>query len=416
MKRQKLTKRAVDAATVPATGESRVWDDELTGYCLRIYPSGRKVYALKYRVAGRQRWMTIGEHGNPWTPDDARATAKTALLEAGSGSDPSLKKRLRDDLTVSKLIALYLDEGPRSKPDKRAGSWASDRSNLERHVKPTIGRRLVSGLSKNDITRMTAAITNGDTAAIEKTKPRGRAVVTGGAGIAARCFSTARAMFAWSIEEGYSLAPNPCAGVKLAARPSAERFMSEVQALDLMKALAALEAEKVISTRQAAIFRLLLLTGARRVEIAGLRWSEVDFDRQRLVLPPARTKAGGKSGERRITLNTAAVAILKDLEKTRNRDKFVFPATKGESGHTTAEGKVWREKVLPRAKLTGVRIHDLRHSFASFALADGASLALIGKALGHASSRATERYAQLADDPLRSMTELMADRFKEAAQ
>lgn len=411
MKRQKLTKRAVDAAQVPLTGETRVWDDELSGFCLRVYPSGRKVYALKYRVAGRQRWLTIGEHGNPWTPDQARDTAKAGLLQAGQGHDPATKKRLRDDLTVSKLIALYLEEGPGSKPDKRAGSWASDRSNLERHVGPTIGRRLVSGLAKGDITRMTSAITNGDTATNEKTKARGRAIVTGGAGIAARCFSTARAMFAWSIDEGYSLGPNPCAGVKLAARPSAERFMSEKQAADLMTALSALEREGVISTRQAAIFRLLLMTGARRVEIAGLRWSEVDFERSRLILPPARTKAGGKSGERRITLNSAAMAILRDLEKTRKRESYVFPATKGESGHTTTEGKVWREKVLPRAQLTGVRIHDLRHSFASFALADGASLALIGKALGHASSRATERYAQLADDPLRTMTERMADRF-----
>jgi len=407
VKKQKLTKRAVDAAPIPTTGEARVWDDELAGFCLRVYPSGRKVYVLKYRVAGRQRWLTIGEHGSPWTPDEARTAAKAGLLSAGQGNDPATKKRLRDDLTVSKLIILYLEEGPSSKPDKRTGSWASDRSNLERHVKPTIGRRLVSGLAKGDITRMTAAITNGETAANEKTKARGRAIVTGGAGIAARCFSTARAMFAWSIEEGFSVAPNPCAGVKLAARPSAERFMSEQQAVDLMTALVALESEQVISTRQAAIFRLLLLTGARRVEIAGLRWSEVDFERQRLILPPARTKAGGKSGERRITLNTSAVAILKDLEKTRGRDKFVFPATKGESGHTTTEGKVWREKVLPRAKLSGVRIHDLRHSFASFALADGASLALIGKALGHASSRATERYAQLADDPLKAMAERM---------
>jgi integrase len=411
VKRQKLTKRTVDAAPPPTTGESRVWDDELTGYCLRVYSSGRKVYALKYRVAGRQRWLTIGEHGNPWTPDAARAAAKTALLEAGQGHDPATKTRRRDDLTVLKLIALYLEEGPRSKPDKRSGSWTSDRSNLERHVKPTIGRRLVSGLSKNDITRMNAAITSGETATVEKTKARGRAVVTGGAGIAARCHSTARAMFAWAIEEGYSAAPNPCAGVKLAARPSAERFMSEKQAADLMTALTELEAEKAISPGQAAIFRLLLFTGARRAEIAGLRWSEVDFDRQRLVLPPARTKAGGKSGERRITLNTAAVAILKELEKNRTTDKFVFPATKGGSGHTTSEGKVWREKVLPRARLAGVRIHDLRHSFASFALADGASLALIGKALGHASSRATERYAQLSDDPLRALSERMGERF-----
>lgn len=411
MLKQKLTKRAVDAAPAPATGEARVWDTELSGFCLRIYKSGRKVYAVKFRVRGRQGWLTIGEHGNPWTPEKARDEAATALLEASRGNDPTAVKRVRDDLTVSKLIDLYLEEGRASKPNKREISWRQDKSNLNRHVKPLIGRKLVSSLTKTDLTRMVTAITAGETATVEKTKARGKAVVKGGGGTAARSYSTARAMFSWAIEEGYMKPPNPCGGVKLAARPSVERFLSDKQAVALLEALASLEAEGEVSARHAAIFRLLLLTGARRVEIAGLRWAEVDFERSRLVLPPERSKAGGMKGERRITLNSAAVAILKALEATKGRASYVFPASKGKSGHTTAEGKIWREKVLPRAKLPGVRIHDLRHSFASFALADGASLALIGKALGHASSRTTERYAQLSDDPLRAMTERMGERF-----
>lgn len=410
-KPRRLTKTVIDAVPIPATGEVRVWDKDLSGFCLRVYASGRKVYAIKYRVAGRQRWLTLGEHGNPWTAEKARADAATALLEASRGTDPAAEKRLRDDMTVAKLIALYLEEGPKAKPGKRAISWAQDKSNLNRHVKPLIGSRLVSGLGKSDLTGMVGAITVGKTATVEKTKARGKATVTGGGGTAARSYSTARAMFSWAIEEGYMKPPNPCGGVKLAARPSVERFLSLSQAMTLLKALSELEAEGEVSARHAAIFRLLLLTGARRTEIAGLRWSEVHFERACLVLPPERSKSGEKSGERRITLNDAAVTILKDLEKTKSTGRYVFPAIKGKSGHTTAEGKIWREKVLPRAKLPGVRIHDLRHSFASFALADGASLALIGKALGHASSRTTERYAKLADDPLRAMAEKMGERF-----
>lgn len=411
MDKKRLTKRVVDAAAKPATGEVRVWDDDLAGFCLRVYASGRKVYALKYRVAGRQAWMTIGEHCEALTPDQARDIAKDALHLARKGTDPTAAKKVKDDLTVAKLIDLYLEEGPKTKPNKRDISWRQDRSNLMRHVKPILGKRLVSGLAKADLTRMVSAISAGETATVEKTKARGKALVTGGGGTAARSYSTARAMFSWAIEQGHTVGPNPCGGVKLAARPSVERFLSNDQALALLKALTELEAEGEISARHASIFKLLLMTGARRVEIAGLRWSEVDFERSRLVLPPERSKAGGKMGDRRITLNSAALAILRDLEKTRDRALYVFPATKGASGHTTAEGKIWREKVLPRAKLPGVRIHDLRHSFASFALADGASLALIGKALGHASSRTTERYAQLADDPVREMAERMADRF-----
>lgn len=417
MLKQRLTKRAVDAATPPATGEARVWDKDLAGFCLRVYASGRKVYALKYRVQGRQGWLTIGEHGSPWTPDQARTAAEEAAYKAARGIDPTATKKLKDDLTVSKLIDLYLEEGPRTKPDKRAASWVPDRSNLERHVRPLIGKRLVSGLAKTDITRMVAAITNGETATDQKTKKRGRALVTGGGGIAARAFSTARAMFTWANDEGYTQSINPCAGVKLAARPSVERFLSDEQAAKLFQALADLEAEGAVSSRQAAIFRLLMMTGARRNEIAGLRWSEVDFERRCLVLPPERTKAGGKSGERRVTLNSSAVTILRDLERSRtSRERYVFPATKGASGHTTSESKVWREKVLPRAGLPGVRIHDLRHSFASFALADGASLAVIGKALGHANSRATERYAKLSDDPVRAMAERVGDRLGGGSQ
>ena len=411
MEKKRLTKRVVDAAAIPTTGEARLWDSDLAGFCLRVYASGRKVYAVKYRVAGRQAWMTIGEHCEALTPDQARDIAKDVLHLARKGTDPTAAKKLKDDLTVTKLIDLYLEDGPKSKPDKRAASWSQDRSNLVRHVRPLLGRRLVSGLAKDDLTRMVASISAGETAMVEKTKARGKANVRGGSGTAARCYSTTRAMFSWAIEQGHMTGPNPCSGVKLAARPSVERFLSNEQATALLKALAELEEAGEVSKRHASIFKLLLFTGARRVEIAGLRWAEVDYDRARLVLPPDRSKAGAKSGDRRITLNSAAMAILKDLERTRTKSPYVFPAARGDSGHTTTEGKIWREKVLPRAKLSGVRIHDLRHSFASFALADGASLAVIGKALGHASSRTTERYAQLADDPVRAVAERMAERF-----
>ena len=412
MERKRLTKRTVDAVSRPKAGEVRLWDDALTGFCLRVYASGRKVYAVKYRLNGAQRWATIGEHGDPWTPDTARDEATDILRAAARGVDLLAERKVAPSMTVSDLIDRYLEDGPGDKPGKRAASWMQDRSNLTRHTRPLIGKKAAGQVERSDITAMVAAITRGDTATDVKTKARGRAIVTGGAGIAARTFSTTRAMFAWAIDKGFLTGPNPCGGVKLAARPDAERFLTEAQAGAIFDALADLEGEGVIHPRQAAIFRLLMLTGARRREIAGLMWSEVDLEGERLILPPERTKAGGASGTRRIALNAPAVAILSNLAKDRRaREPYVFPATKGKSGATTAEAKVWREKVLPRAGLTGVRIHDLRHSFASFALADGASLALIGKALGHATSRATERYAKLSDDPLRAMAARIGERL-----
>ncbi len=425
MIKQKLTKRVVDSAPVPLSGESRIWDSEISGFCLRIYPGTqirpghpsrgiRKIFAIKYRVRGIQRWLTLGEYGDgpdKLTADRARKEAASVVVDARRGIDASEARRRIVGLTVKGLVELYLEKGPDDKPTKRESSWAMDRTNLERHVVPLLGKLMLDTVTRDHITGMIRSITAGKTARDVKTKARGRSIVKGGAGIADRTFSTLRATFNWAIDKGHFAGPNPCAKVERQVRPAVERYLSESQARDLITALDDLEAEAVISERQGAVYRLLLLTGARRNEIAGLRWSEVDFDRRRLVLPPSRTKAGGRTGDRRITLNDMAFGILERLSRTRGRSQFVFPAIRGGNGYATSESKIWRYKVLPKARLEGVRIHDLRHSFASFALADGASLPMIGKALGHASSRATERYAHLSDDPVRALAERIGERF-----
>jgi integrase len=422
-KKVRIGKRAVDAVQKPEEGEVRLWDDALAGFCLRAYSNGRKVYALKCRVGGRQRWITIGEHGKPWTDDNgvsgdltaerARARAERMLGDAKRGIDPTAAKKAKSSLTVAQLIDLYLKDGPHTRPNKRASSWATDRSNLQRHVRPLIGDTRLDELSRADATKLLRDVAAGLTKADVNTKKQGRAIVTGGEGVSHRVLTSARAMLAWSIEHsavtGFA-GPNPFAGIRLPARPATERFLSTTEAASLFEAIAELEGEGEIAAKFGAIFRLLLLTGARRNEIAALRWSEVDLDRKLLVLPPARTKAGGKSGDRRIALNSVALQILKDQPR-KAKAVYVFPADKGKSGHTTGAPKVWREKVRPKAKLAGLRLHDLRHSFASFALADGASLALIGKALGHASARSTERYAHVKDDPLRALSEGVAGRL-----
>jgi integrase len=165
---------------------------------------------------------------------------------------------------------------------------------------------------------------------------------------------------------------------------------------------------------------------ARKTEILGLRWSEIDNARKLLILPPVRTKAGGKTGERRIPLSAPALEIL-----TRRRAKakeawhdeaegelrtydFVFPAARGQ-GHATGLRRAFMT-VCTKAKLSGLRIHDLRHSFASFAIADGASLFLIGKLLGHASARTTERYAHLSSDPLQDAVNKIGSRIMSGRQ
>jgi integrase len=178
-----------------------------------------------------------------------------------------------------------------------------------------------------------------------------------------------------------------------------------------------------MSNTFADALRLLLLTGARKTEILGLRWPEIDTARKLLILPPERTKAGGKTGERRIPLSSPALEIIGRRRTDADRAlqeagaegdaaslrDFVFPAARGQ-GHAIGLRSAFA-KVCAEAKLLGLRIHDLRHSFASFAIADGASLFLIGKLLGHASARTTERYAHLSSDPLQDAVDLIGRRI-----
>jgi integrase len=400
-RKARITKRTVDAVEVPPEGgEARLWDTDIKGFFLRVYPSGRRVYALKYRLGPLQRIYTIGVHGSPYTPEKAREAAEAALRRVADGEDPAVaKKEAREALTVAGLIDRYLDEGPDTKPHKRDSTWQIDRSNLNRHIRPLLGRKVANSITKAEAARAIRDIVEGKTAKDEKTeKKRGRAIVKGGEGTARRTRTTAAAMFAWGMEHGYA-AQNPFAAVKLAASPVRERFLSRDEAGRLLDALSAMQTAGEMSQTVGDAIRLLLLTGARKTEFAGLRWSEVDTDRKRLVLPPERTKAGGKTGERHITLSPPALEILTRRRPEKAKaDDFVFPAARGE-GHVVGIRRPF-VKACETAKIEGARVHDLRHSFASFLIADGASLFLVGKLLGHASTRTAERYAHLSGDPL----------------
>lgn len=425
--RAKLTKRTVDAASPPESGELWIWDTDLKGFFLRVRPSGRKVYAVRYRLGSTQNTFTIGPHGSPWTPDTARAAAFKALERVRDGEDPTTKKReAREALSVGALIDAYLEDGPATKPNKRASTWEIDRSNLNRHVRPLLGRKLADGITQADAARAVRDIASGKTATDEKTKARGRARVTGGDGTARRTRTTAAAMYAWGIEQGL-IKTNPFAGVKLAAPPVKERFLSDAEAAQLLEKLAELETSNALSRTFADAARLLLLSGARKTEILGLKWSEIDWERNALKLPPIRTKSGGKTGERRIILSAPALALLERRRKAQARavkdaadagepitpSPYVFPASRGE-GHATGIRKALM-KAVEAANIDPLRVHDLRHSFASFAIADGASLFLVGKLLGHASTRTTERYAHLAGDPLQDAVAAVGKRFAASA-
>jgi integrase len=420
----RLTKRLIDAATSDPSGvEIFLWDGEVKGFGVRLKPSGTKSFILKYRIADKTRRYTISKVGSPYTVEQARQIAADTLRDIRAGRDPMQAKAAnRGALTLSDLAAAYLEEGPAEKPNKKASSWATDKSIVERHIRPLLGSRIAAAITKADIERFQANVAAGKTAADIKTRKQGRAIVRGGKPVAARSLAVLGAMLQFGVGRGI-VQTNAARGVKLLRGERKERFLSEVEVARLADALAAMEAEG-LNSRAAAAIRLLLLTGCRRDEILNLRWKDVDFERQCLRLPDSKT------GAKIVPLAAAALELLAGLPR---EVEWVLPGKAVRSSATPKKTsrrptgrpqpaelgrykglpKAW-QRVRARANLPGLRLHDLRHSFASFAVADGATLFMVGKVLGHKQTRTTEIYAHLADDPVRAVADRAATRITNA--
>ncbi|MFN9146897.1 MAG: Arm DNA-binding domain-containing protein [Hyphomonadaceae bacterium] len=175
----KINKRFVDSAMPPETGDTRIWDIELRGFMLRISSSGRKTYCVKYRVNRQQRWMTIGEHGLPWTPEAARNRAREVITEATKGVDLSetpserakslagkgglvIAKAMRD-ATIGQLFELYFRDGPNDKPLKRESSWSVDATSYKRHIKPLLDDVVAKDIRPSDLAAWQRDIADGKT-------------------------------------------------------------------------------------------------------------------------------------------------------------------------------------------------------------------------------------------------------------
>jgi integrase len=402
----RITKRTVDAALPnPAEGETFFWDSDIKGFGLRIKPSGIKSYVLKYRIGRRTRRLTIGKHGSPWTPKEARQRAGDLLRAVTDGRDPATEKaEARNDLTIAELADVYLEEGPAGKPNKKPSSWITDRSNIERHIKPLLGQKMLRLLTQAEVARYQADVAPGKNTADVRTQRRGRARVKGGKGTAARSLAVLGAMLEFGV--GRRLIPsNPARGVPLLKGEKKERFLSGPGVARLADTITAMELGGAISSTAATAVRLLLLTGCRKTEILTLRWDWVDTERRCLRLPDSKT------GAKIVPLATAGVELLNGVSRKPSA-VFVLPAAAG-NGHYVGLQKDW-ERIRARADLNGLRLHDLRHSFASFAIAGGHSLFLVGKVLGHKRARTTEGYAHLAADPVLAVADTTAARIVEA--
>lgn len=400
----RLTKRTVDAADGTA-GAAIIWDDEVKGFGLRVTPGGTKSYVLSYR-AGRgrnapQHRITIGKHGSPWTPEAARREALRLLGEVARGNDPA-ETRMAEarTMTLAALCDLYVAEGM---GHKKPATIKADRGRIRNHIVPLLGRLRIDKINRTDVERMLRDVTAGRTAAPVPQRPgRGR-VAQGGRGTAGQALAVLGAVMSFAVGRGLR-ADNPVRGVKKPASRKMERFLSEAEIARLGEALDA-ETAATGDPYPSAAIRLLLFTGCRRSEILGLRWPWIDFERAMIFLPDSKT------GRKPVYLNAPALDVLANLPRQHGNPHVICGHRDG--GAYVGLDKVWR-RVRSASALPGLRLHDLRHSFASIGAAGGNSLLILGKLLGHRHATTTERYSHLSADPMRQAAEAIGQRIKAA--
>ena len=382
--KMRLTKRGVDSIK-PQDKVFVAWDADLPNYGLKVTPRGKKVYIAQYRHQGRRRRYTIGEHG-PVTPDQARSRAQAILGRAANGEDPAgVKAQTKKALTIADLAARFLEEHASVK--KKARSTAEDRRLLNKHILPALGGLKVQAVSRADVAKLHHRL--------KATPYQANRVLA----LVSKLFNMAER---WGLRPD---ATNPARHVEKFKEAKRERFLSGEELARLGKVLADAEAEGSESPHVTAAIRLLLFTGARRGEILGLRWSDVDFAGAKLNLPDSKT------GKKTVYLNEPALKVLDSIPRLEDNPHVVVGNRPGAA--LVNLSKPWG-RIRSRAGLEDVRLHDLRHSYASVAAASGMGLPIIGSLLGHTQPATTARYSHLSADPQRAAAEKIGREIAEA--
>lgn len=390
----KLTKRVVDGLE-PKEKDYFEWDDELPGFGVRIWPTGRKTYVAQYRAGGQTRRFKIGVHG-PLTVEEARKEAKAVLGDVARGDDPQQDRATRrKSLTIEQLVDDYfaaaekgLILGKRNKP-KKANTVYVDRGRAKRHIVPLVGKRIVKDFTAADGTKMMRDITAGKTATIEKTeKLRGKAKVTGGAGTASQALTLLSGMFTFAVSEGV-IPHNPLRGIKKPAVGKRTRRLSPDEYRAMGQALEAADDE---IWQGIAGTKLFLLTGFRMSEIAGLMWSEIDEAGSCIRLDDSKEDASIRPVGRPV------FDVLANVPREAGA-RYVLPGPRSEDGfYTSLDEAIGR--LTKRAGLEGVTSHTLRHSYASVAGDLGFTEITIAALLGHSAGNVTQRYIHHLDSVL----------------
>ena len=377
----KVTKRSVESVAL-GQSDAFLWDTEIPGFGVKVTPGGKRVYVLQYTFGDRTRRCTIGKHGVDVTADEARQEARRLRGRVAGGHDPAGETAIaRAVPTLDVFAERYLVEHAAVK--KKASSTAEDQRNLRNHVLPALGRRRVTEIARTDVAKLHSAM---------KDRP----------GAANRCLALLSKMFNLAEKWGYRPdGTNPTRHIEKYPERKVERFLSEAELARLGEVLVEAEQAGKHPSVIAAI-RLLIFTGCRRNEVLTLKWEHVDFDRGCLWLSDSKT------GAQMVPLGAPAIELL-SAHPRADGNPYVLPgALPGK--HYVGLEKAWR-RLRGQADLRDVRLHDLRHSFASTGAGSGESLVLIGSLLGHRSTATTARYAHLSSDPLRAAADRIAGRI-----
>ena len=378
-----LTNRAVEALKVER--DMVYWDRDLPGFGVRVYPGGGRVYIAQAREPDRTtRRVTVGRH-DVLNADRARRRAALVIARIRAGQDPvplPLAAKFNGGPTLADLAERYLEEHAAVRIKPR--THLRVRGMLNNHILPALGRLPLEAVERSDIVEFHQRLSDRPVTANKVVKVLSHM---------------------YRLGEGWGLVPagfNPCRSVEKYPERSRERFLTDAEFTRLGRVLdEAVESGSVPLTAVTAI-RLLMLTGCRKSEILTLRWSDVDLDAGELHL------ADSKTGPRAVQLPPTAVELLEALPRRKDRP-WVFPGN-DRDGRYSGGGldHAWRT-VRAAAGLEDVRMHDLRHSFASRALALGETLPVIGKLLGHSDIETTARYAHLAHDSIHETAERIAE-------
>ena len=375
MTSQRLTKRIVDAAE-KSIKDTYVWDTELKGFGLKVTPKGRKVYIAQYRIGKRTRRITIGTHGALST-EDARKQARIVLGKVLAGEDPAGERdKAKLDFSIEELFAKF-DETYISmhvKPET-----AKDyRRVFAKYVFPRFKHITVRNISKQDMLRLHHDM---------RMSPYR----------ANRTIANLSKFFNWCEQYGYREEySNPTRHVKKYKEHARQRYLSNEEQEKLGQALNKAEAENIACSYSVNAIRLLSLTGARLREITTLKWEYINFESGIINLPDSKT------GAKIIYLNDAAKDVLSRIIRQVDNPYVICGNTPGKS--LVNLQKPWT-RIRDLAGLQDVRMHDLRHTFASVAAMGGMSLPMIGALLGHSQAQTTARYAHLAADPIKAANE-----------